>query len=65
MGLYQKYCVCLYDYSGKLLGHTCYSCLGCAKKRMAKTTPACVREGSTEGEILYKNKYFEKIEGKI
>ncbi|RLI66527.1 MAG: hypothetical protein DRO67_00925 [Candidatus Asgardarchaeum californiense] len=53
--------VCLYDLDGKLIGSRNHSCLGCAKKRCAKTTPACVRELNTQGKIIYENVHFAKI----
>lgn len=60
-----KYVTCLYDLEGKLIGTRKWSCLGCAKKRMAKTTPACVREATQDGTVVYENKYFKKIKRKI
>ena len=59
-----KYCVCLYDRDGKLIGKTIWSCFGCAKKRAAKLAPCCIRNGNPSGNILWKNELYKKyIEG--
>lgn len=59
------YCICLYDEEGVFLSKRCFSCKGCAKKRMPRNTPACLRLGGKDGEILSMNAPFKKIKGKV
>jgi hypothetical protein len=63
----RKHYICLYDLEGKLLSARPFSCLGCAKKRVAKTTPACIRLISATGKIEYANGMYKKLEeaGKV
>jgi len=60
-----RYCVCLYDLEGKLLGVRCFSCLGCGWKQAPKDTPACLRKGNAGGAIVRRNAPFMEIEKKI
>ena len=59
-----RYCLCLYDLKGNLLGTRLWSCLGCGVKHMPKT-PACLRKENKNGEIVRRNLSFIKIEKKI
>ena len=61
MSKYSKYYVCMYDNNKELITSRAMSCKGCAKKRMPKDTPACIRGGSKTGNILVYNEAFKKL----
>lgn len=60
-----RYCLCLYDNDGKLLGTRLWACIGCAWRHAPQYTPACVRKANKNGEIVKENDSFTKIKKKV
>ena len=60
-----KWCICVYDYAGKLKDCRRYSCAGCGWRQAPKDVPVCMRKSGPTGEIVKKNPHFVTIEKKI
>ena len=60
-----KFCVCIYDLDGKLLGTRLWSCVGCGWRHAPRDTPACLRKGNKDGVIVKENPSFTKIKKKV
>lgn len=56
-----KYALCRYNNKKELMNVRRFSCQGCAKKRAKAGLPYCVRKGSENGEIVWKNKEFKEL----
>ena len=48
----------MYDLKGNLLATRLWSCLGCGWKHAPKDTPACLRKGNVNGDIVRCNPNF-------
>ena len=56
-----SYYLCLYDLEGKLITSRKFGCGGCAKKKIPKLSPACLREGSVTGKVIKSNDMFKSL----
>lgn len=56
-----KYCLCMYDLNGDLIGTRLWSCMGCGWKHAPKDTPACMRKRSRDGDIVRCNPSFTAL----
>jgi len=59
------HCICLYDADGNFMTKRCFSCKGCAMKRMPKQSPACLRVSDEHGKIVAMNDLFKQIKDKV
>jgi len=61
MGKYSKYCLCIYNDKEELIVKRSMSCKGCAKKRMPRDKPACIRANTSSGKILVYNEPYRQL----
>jgi len=61
MGKYAKYCLCIYDDNKELKVKRCMSCKGCAKKRIPRDKPACIRANGASGRVLVYNEAYRQL----